>query len=208
MNRVVTYIDGFNLYYSLRAKEWRHCYWLDVHRLAEELLAPGQTLLKVAYFTSRISVRRRHPGDTDRQTRQNTYLDALGTLDDVEIHYGRHAHRERTCPECEAMWQQPEEKMTDVNIAVQVLGDAQDDLFDAAMIISGDTDLVGLVQAIRRRYPEKAVVVVFPGRHSAALKNAASAVHSLSEKAFASSQLPERVTTTRGYTLVRPASWV
>jgi len=206
--RVAVYIDGFNLYYSLRAKEWRNYYWLDIHRLAEELLEDGHHLVKVRYFTSRIAVRSGHPGDKARQARQNAYLDALATLSDVEIHFGRHSDREQVCPQCDAVWQQPEEKMTDVNIAVEVLGDAQDDLFDAAVIVSGDTDLVGLVRALRKRYPGKEVVVVFPGRHANALAKASSRSRSLAEKALASSQFPDRVPTASGYMLERPSSWV
>lgn len=47
-----------------------------------------------------------------------------------------------------------EEKMTDVNIAVELLGDAQDDAFDTAIIISGDSDLTPPVRATLSRYPE------------------------------------------------------
>ena len=54
--------------------------------------------------------------------------------------------------------------MTDVNISVALLGDAQDDLFDTAMIVSADSDLVGPVQAVLRRYPEKRVLIAFPPR--------------------------------------------
>ena len=52
--------------------------------------------------------------------------------------------------------------MTDVNIAVELLGDAQDDVFDTAMVVSGDSDLYGPIEAVRRRYPHKRVVVAFP----------------------------------------------
>lgn len=206
--RVAVYIDGFNLYYSLRAKEWRNYYWLNIHRLAGELLEPGQQLVRVRYFTSRIAVRAGHPGDKARQVRQNTYLDALATLSEVEIHFGRHSDREQVCPACDAVWHQPEEKMTDVNIAVEMLGDAQDDLFDAAVIVSGDTDLVGLVRALRRRYSSKEVVVVFPGRHANALAQASTRSGFLPERALAASQFPDRVPTGSGYVLERPATWV
>ena len=206
--RVAVYIDGFNLYYSLRAKEWRYYYWLNIHRFAEALLESGQELVKVRYFTSRIAVRSDRPGDKDRQRRQNIYLDALATLSEVDIHYGKHSDREQTCPECDAVWQQPEEKMTDVNLAVEALGDAQDDLFDIALIVSGDTDLVGLVQAVGKRYPGKEVVIVFPGRRANALVTASSRSRSLSENALATSQFPDRVPTASGYVLERPPSWV
>ena len=53
MRRVTAYIDGLNLYYGLRDKGWRRYYWLDVRRLIENLLKPGQALGEVHYFTTR-----------------------------------------------------------------------------------------------------------------------------------------------------------
>ena len=52
--------------------------------------------------------------------------------------------------------------MTDVNIAEEFHSDAQDDAFDAAIIISGDGDLASPVRAISERDPEKRAVVAFP----------------------------------------------
>ena len=54
MQRMIAYIDGFNLYYGLRAAGWRRYYWLDLRRLAENLLRPGQTLAAVRYFSARV----------------------------------------------------------------------------------------------------------------------------------------------------------
>ena len=78
MQRIIAYVDGFNLYYGLRSMGWRRLYWLDVHRLAENLLKPGQPLVRVHYFTARIASR---PGNEGTRKRQGTYLDALETLD-------------------------------------------------------------------------------------------------------------------------------
>lgn len=39
--------------------------------------------------------------------------------------------------------------MTDVNIAIQLLGDAFDDKFDVALVISGDSDLTTPVRRVR-----------------------------------------------------------
>lgn len=61
--------------------------------------------------------------------------------------------------------------MTDVNIAVKILGDAGDDRFDTAVIVSGDSDLTGPIEEVRARYPNKRVVVAFPpNRHPTGLK--------------------------------------
>ena len=85
MNRVVVYVDGFNLYYGLKSRKWRRYYWLDLRRLAERLLRPGQQLETVHYFTTRVADEPHNPG---KATRQNSYLEALETLENLETHTG------------------------------------------------------------------------------------------------------------------------
>ncbi|CAN5791830.1 hypothetical protein BH23ACT11_BH23ACT11_16460 [soil metagenome] len=53
--RVVAYIDGFNLYFGLKDRGWKRFYWLDVALLAENLLKGNQQLEEVRYFSARIS---------------------------------------------------------------------------------------------------------------------------------------------------------
>ncbi|RPH91946.1 MAG: NYN domain-containing protein [Calditrichaeota bacterium] len=43
--RVIAYIDGFNLYFGLKSKGWKRYYWLNLQKLVENLLKPGQTLI-------------------------------------------------------------------------------------------------------------------------------------------------------------------
>lgn len=198
---MITYVDGFNLYYGLKSKGWRRYYWLDLHRLSEQLLRAHQRLVKVHYFTARI---RATPG----AKRQGVYLDALSTLSGLSIHYGHFLAKARHCSSCGATWQGHEEKLTDVNIAVQLLGDAQDDAFDTALLVSGDSDLTPPVTEVRRRYPAKRVVVAFPpGRHSAQLSQAANAAFTIGRKKLQDSQFPETVSKADGFALVRPAQW-
>ena len=205
LQRVAVYIDGFNLYYGLRARAWQRYYWLDLHRLAEKLLRPGQSLAAVRYFTAGTFS---EPGDPDKPKRQNTYLEALATLPDLHIHYGYHIAKEQRCSRCGVVRRTYEEKMTDVNIAVEMLGDAQDNAFDTAIIISADGDLAGPVRAVRERYPTKRVIVAFPPRrHSAGLRSVATAFFSIGRDAFRDSQLPDQVTTAAGYQVTRPQSW-
>ena len=205
MERVVVYIDGFNLYYGLRSRGWRRYYWLDLRRLSENLLRPRQVLAAIRYFTARISP---EPGDRDKPVRQSMYLEALATLPDLQIHYGYHVAREQRCPSCGATRQTYEEKMTDVNIAVELLGDAQDDAFDTAIIISGDGDLASPARAVRERYPEKRAIVAFPpGRHSAGLRIAAAGYFTIGRDVCRDSQFPDRVAKADGYVLTRPQGW-
>lgn len=203
--RVTVFIDGFNLYYGLKSKGWRRYYWLDLRRLAENLLRPGQELVSVRYFTARVLPRPQDPGQPERQ---RIYLAALATLADLHLHYGYFLPKSATCLQCGAVWQTFEEKMTDVNIATELLGDAQDDAFDTAIIISGDSDLSGPISALRRRYPYKRVVVAFPpNRISLRLRAAATAWFTIGRDQLRDSQFPNEIVSREGYFISRPPRW-
>ncbi len=92
--RVMVYVDGFNLYHGLRDKGWQRYYWLDLRLLSENLLRSEQTLASVRYFTARIIPVKTDP---DKARRQTMYLEALDTLPDLHIHYGRYRPRTRRC---------------------------------------------------------------------------------------------------------------
>ena len=205
MERVAVYVDGFNMYYGLREAGWQRYFWLDFRRLAANLLRPNQCLALVRYFTARVSS---EPNNPDKPKRQSTYLEALATLPDFHIHEGYHAIKERRCPNCSSLFQSREEKMTDVNIAVELLGDAQDDVFDTAILISADSDLTHPVEVVRQRYPEKRVIVALPPkRNSVRLRNSATAWFIIGRGKLSSSQLPDRVTKADGHVLTRPHQW-
>ena len=203
--RVTVYIDGFNLYYGMRSKGWHRYYWLNVQSLAQHLLKPGQSLIGTKYFTSRVSSTPRDPNKSDRQ---NAYLEALETLADVDIFYGHYLEKTVTCFTCGAAWQLPEEKMTDVNIAVEMTVDAFQDRWDTALLISGDSDLTAPIMNIRHSFPARRVVVAFPpGRHSVQLQKSAHAYFTIGRRILASSQFPDIVRKADGFELSRPVEW-
>ena len=205
MQRTIAYIDGFNLYYGLKQKRWRRYYWLNVQRLMQELLKPQQHLVGTKYFTSRISST---PSDPHKHKRQGTYLEALQTLPDLRIFYGHYLQKPVRCRQCGSRWRVHDEKMTDVNIAVELMVDAFQDAFDTALLISGDSDLVGPVRAVTRLFPGKRVVVGFPpARFSRDLQRAASAYLVIHRRSLAASLLPNEVPKPDGYVLRKPSRW-
>lgn len=205
MQKVIAYVDGFNLYFGLRDKGWRKYYWLDLVALVQSLLKPDQVFIEAHYFTSRIRVAGNNSNDTKRQS---IYLDALATLPSLTIHEGHYLQKTMKCHTCNATWFTYEEKMTDVNIAAQLLTDAFDDRFDTALIISGDSDLTPPVQRIRQRFPEKRIIIALPpGRHSQQLTQAANGAFTIGEAKLRKSQLPEQIVTQSGYVLQRPTHW-
>ena len=205
MDRVIAYVDGFNLYFGLKDAGFKRYYWLDVAALAGQLLKPGQQLAATHYFTARIRDNGRNLNDQKRQT---TYLEALG-VQGVHSQFGHYLDKQRECRSCKATWTDYEEKMTDVNIAIQLLGDAYEDRFDVALVVSGDSDLTTPIRRIRERFPNKRVIVAFPPkRQSAELKRHANGYLSIGEDKLKASQLPEQLAKPDGFALTRPPTWI
>lgn len=204
MQRVIAYVDGFNLYFGLKQSGFKRYFWLDVALLALHLLKPDQQLVTTHYFSARI---RDNGHNAKDRKRQNTYLEALA-LQGTRCQFGHFLEKTRNCRKCGATWPDYEEKMTDVNIAIQLLTDAFDDTFDVALVVSGDSDLTTPVRRVRERFPEKRVIVVFPpGRQSNELKRHANGYLTIGEDKLRASQLPVQIVKPDGFVLIRPVSW-
>ena len=201
--RVIVYIDGYNLYFGLFDARLKTSRWLDLHGVSTSLLKPGQRLDLVRYFTT--SVR----NDPHAAKRQAIFVDALRARGGIEIDFGLFLSKPVTCRSCNAQWSKNEEKRTDVNIAVRLLNDAYDDRFDMAMVISGDSDLVPIVESVRERFPRKRVIVASPPkRWSTALAQSAHAAFQVSRAAIRSNRLPDPLVTPEGVTLRAPHGWL
>lgn len=192
----------------------RHCLWLDIKALAQELLLPDQQLIAAKYFTARISgaqsadlphvANRRN----EKRKRQSDYLEALQTVVGLKLFEGHYLAKPRRCRSCNAKWYTHEEKMTDVQIATHMIIDAFEDQFDVALVLSADSDLVPPIQAIRRRFTSKRIVACFPpGRRSLNLARAANASLGIRESSLVNCQLPDPVVKSDGTRLQRPRQW-
>ncbi len=173
--------------------------------LSRSILKPGQTLEHVHYFTARI----RDTGTNAASVRrQSTYLDALSTRAPFTMHEGHFLVKTAKCHACGATRTTYEEKMSDVNLAVQLVLDAGDNHFDTAIVVSGDSDLTTPIRRVLTRFPTKRVVVAFPPkRNSEDLKKAATAYFRLGHRNIRKSLLPDPVTTPAGIALPCPAAW-
>lgn len=200
--RVIVYLDGFNLYFGLKTKKWKNFYWLNVQQLAKNILKPNQELVTTKYFTSRIT------SPPDQAKRQGTFIEALETLDNFFIFYGNYQSNAKTCRKCGNIESVPNEKMTDVNIAVEMLSDAFQDLFDVAFLVSGDSDLAAPMLKIKELFPTKKITLAFPPeRFSFSLSRIADGYFMLGRRTFAKSVFPDEVKKKDGYVLKRPERW-
>jgi len=207
--RVMVYIDGFNLYYGMLARFGsRQGYkWLDLMEVSKKFLRNGQKLIGVKYFSARVS-------SPNKANRQAVYLQALAATG-LDIYYGKFqikrvkdcsiCHSSFSCS-CPRAYQTFEEKMTDVNIAVHAVVDAYEDKYDKAVVISGDSDLTPPIRAIISK--GKKVIAYFPPRRvSNELRNVATTSTHLSATTILNSQLAIGLVNSSGYPLGKPTSW-
>jgi len=204
VERAILYVDGFNLYFGLKTASFKRYYWLDIYKLGSNLLKANQKLVAAHYFTSHI---KSNGENNEDMKRQNTYIEALQEVG-VKCQFGHYLQKTKRCYSCDNTWPHYEEKMTDVNIAIQLLTDAFDDVFDVALVLSGDSDLSTPIRKVRERFPHKRIVVVFPPkRFSKELNDCADATLALGRDKLHNSQLPESLTKSCGFVLHRPTTW-
>ena len=108
---------------------------------------------------------------------------------------------------CRQYFKTHEEKQTDVNMALKILGDAVDNLYDKALIISADSDLLPVIKSVQHHAPEKEIGVMFPiGNSSFELRQNASFRRKMSKKLLQDCQFPDKFKI--GDTLItRPDNW-
>jgi uncharacterized LabA/DUF88 family protein len=201
--RVAFYIDGFNLYFGLREKGWKRYYWLNILELCDNLLLSNQVRITAKYFTARVTA------PPDKVRRQSIYLDALKTLEpQLQIIEGNYLTNTYKCKHCGFEYLDSKEKMTDVNIAVEMASDLLDDKFDTAILISADGDLVPAIKLIKKINNKKRIIVGFPpNRFSEAIEKVADHVFLMYRQTFAKSVFPPVVTTSTGFQLIKPLEW-
>lgn len=201
IERVIVYVDGFNLYFGMLDAGLDYCKWLNLKVLVQKLLNHNQELIGIKYFTSRVS------NNPDKQKRQTTYLEALESIE-VDIYYGNYQSDSVECKKCGNIWTKYNEKMTDVNIATHILIDAYQDKYDMAMLISGDSDLVPPMKSVHEIFNKKRVFVAFPPkRHNQSVALIAKGSMTIGRKNLVDSQFEEEVEKRDGFKLKKPSDW-
>src|SRR6266542_3008729 len=206
----------------IRGKPYR---WLNLLEVCRKLL-PRDAIERVKYFTARVDAR---VGDPDQPLRQMRYWRALRTLGSVEIILGHFLTAPKTMPELASAERinalatqgvdvrgmrptmvrvlRSEEKGTDVNLAAHLVHDAHRDRFEAAAVISNDSDLKEAVRIVRREVG-KIVGVFTPhrDRHSVQLKKTASFFRGIPVEVLRASLFPDELTDPKG-AFRKPIGW-
>lgn len=203
--KTIVYVDGFNLYYgSLKRTRYR---WLNLERLCQTLL-PAHNILQIKYFTAVVTSR---PNNPEQHIRQQTYLRALQTIPNLQVIYGHFLTHEVMMPLAppksgHVKVIKTEEKGSDVNIAVNLVSDAFRNRFDAAVVISNDSDLLTPIKFVKDELG-KLVGILNPQKHpSIVLTSTVHFVKHLRRKTLKNSQFPDTLRDTKGL-FSKPEGW-
>ncbi|MFZ5801260.1 MAG: NYN domain-containing protein [Candidatus Omnitrophota bacterium] len=126
----------------------------------------------------------------------------------VEVVFGAFRYADKICRVCHKQCKTFEEKQTDVNIAIKLFQTAVQDLWDTAIIVSGDSDLIPAIKAVKDTFPVKRIGLVIPiGRRAEELKQVVDFHMKLKEKHLFTSQFEDEITIDGGVKLTRPSTW-
>ena len=213
MKKTIIYIDGFNLYYSLKKTAFK---WLNLQKLSSVCLDPHKhEIVNIKYFTARVKGQLKDPSNT---TRQNIYLRALRTIQNLEIIFGRFKERQVKGFLCHDKSKTPirpkklvtiskwEEKESDVNVATHLIADGYQNKYECAVLISNDTDLISPLLHIKNNL-KKFVIVISP--HKSIHKDLKKLAHfskTISPETLKKCQFPNKLKDSNGEFLC-PTKW-
>lgn len=202
------YVDGFNLYYgSVKDTPYK---WLNIAELCRLSLPSHFQIHRIRYFTALVQPR---PNDLQAGARQRTFIRALLTLPNLTAHYGEFlesnvrmwlASPPPSGPNT-ALVVKTEEKGSDVNLATYLLVDAYEHDFDAAVVITDDSDLALPISMVRKRLRHH-VTILSPRGKSRKLAQVATRFRPITTNNLALSQFPQSLTDANGI-ITKPAAW-
>jgi hypothetical protein len=202
------YVDGFNLYFgSVRNTSYK---WLNIAELCRYSLPPQYQIKRVRYFTALVRPR---PNNPHQLVRQQIFIRALQTIPNLSVHYGQFLESRVWMPLVTppALGQQTvevlktEEKGSDVNLATYLLVDAYEQDFEAAVVITDDSDLAEPIHIVRHRLRHH-VTVLSPRGKSRKLAQVATRFRPIEARNLAASQFPPILQDANG-TITKPRGW-
>ncbi len=206
--RTYIYVDGFNLYYgALKRTPFK---WLNLSGLFRTVLQSHHDILKIKFFTARVSER---PNDLSKPQRQDTYLHALQHYcPEVEVYFGHFlthkvqalladtGNRRRLVNVVRT-----EEKGSDVNLAVHLLNDAWLNAYDCAVVVTNDSDIAEAIRLVKK-HKRKWIGLITPGTShtSQELRVHADFLRRIRKGALQRNQLPSPIPGTK---ITKPTNW-
>lgn len=213
MADVVAFIDGFNLYHSLIARDRTgnspyHVYrWLNYWALCERYVESGDRLVAVYWFTAYVPWK--VPSDPEKKNRHRKLV-AVNKRLGVTVEWGKFRPVTKRCrATCREYYQTFEEKRTDVKIALFIQKLAYEGRYTKGIVVSGDTDLAPAIEMAVSLDPQITFVNVVPiGQSSAELSRLPNTVQvRMSVQDLVASRLPDSISLKGKAKFDCPAEW-
>jgi hypothetical protein len=168
--RAAFYIDGFNLFHAVDAYKRPYLHWLNLKALGRSI-APQSEVVKRVVWCSAF-----RPAAKSKLKAHEDYMRAL-QAQGVVCRIGHFVHAMDNCNSCGHSWQLSVEKQGDVNLALSIAADAEDNLFDVCYLITADGDHAATARYLKERFPKKKLVLVTPPgrRHNRHIERLADA---------------------------------
>ena len=206
--RTNVYVDGFNLYYgAVKGTPYK---WLNIRHMCE-LAFPKNEIGDIHYCTAIVTDA---PWDPQQSLRQQTFIRALETTG-VEIHYGSFQSNVVRMPLAKE-WRKgrakmvevikTEEKGSDVALGALLVAHGYEGLYDAAVVVSNDSDLVLPIKIVREKLGLPVGLLNPHPRFSVELLKVAMFKKQIRTGVLEAAQFPDELHDADG-TITKPPSW-
>lgn len=160
------YVDGFNFYYAVKHRPRQtplYLGWCDFSRLGQQIIGDRGIIEQILYFTAPVAEFGGAGGELGgERVRQATWLRAVASIPRLKVVHGFHSG-DRSL-DVDTRRKSRNEKQTDVNIAVTLVRDAAMDLYDRAILVTGDYDQMPAVRVATKDFGRHVEVWLPPGQ--------------------------------------------
>ncbi|GBR72817.1 hypothetical protein NO1_0281 [Candidatus Termititenax aidoneus] len=202
MNRVVCFIDGFNLYHAIDNLGFNHFKWLDIPKLMNLFVDKKLQKIEAIYYFSAYAYWRQS------SARHKLYVSAL-TRNGVIPVMGKFKQKNKKCNKCGNSWIAHEEKESDVNLALYLVKSAFYKQYDEAFIVTQDSDFAPALKMAKEVNPEAKLKIITPPNiiPSRELVRIADKAASIKASHLQKCLLLEKITSPGGMTISRPLEY-
>jgi len=162
IDRVMIFIDGSNMYHSLKGHFKRTD--VDIGKFCHKLVEKRR-LIRIYYYNAQVG-RRQEP---ERHQQQQAFFASVSAIPYCELRLGRLVYINwPTVP--------PYEKGIDILLTTDLLTHSFKNNYDVGILVAGDSDYVGAVQAVKDNGKNAEVALFGKERTSRPLRDVADRV--------------------------------
>jgi len=167
-DRVMMFIDGSNMYHSLKGHFRRTD--IDLGKFSRKIL-DGRRLVRIYYYNAEVGQKE----EPERYKDQQKFLSGVEAIPYMELRLGRLVYNN---------WpgSPPYEKGVDIQLATDMITHSYKNNYDAAILVGGDTDYVGALQAVKDNGKNVEVALFGKGQTSLQLRKVADKVITIDGK--------------------------